>query len=144
MTEAELIAKLQKIERLFSGAATDGERNAADAALNRVRERLQSVEREQPEEYQFSMPDRWNRRLFVALLRRYGLKPYRYARQRRTTVMARVSKDFVDTSLWPEYLELSKVLDEYISEVTERIIKEQIHEDASEAGIMSEAARLPG
>jgi hypothetical protein len=33
-------------------------------------------------EMQFSMPDQWSRHLFVALYRRYGLKPYRYHLQR--------------------------------------------------------------
>ena len=37
--------------------------------------------RDAPTEMQFSMPDQWSRRLFVALCRRYGLKPYRYRRR---------------------------------------------------------------
>jgi hypothetical protein len=43
---------------------------------------------------QFSMPDQWSRQLFMALCRRYGLKPYRYSRQRYTTVMLRAPKEF--------------------------------------------------
>ncbi len=42
------------------------------------------------------MGDMWSRKVFVALLRRYGIRPYRYKRQRYTTVMAKVSKKFVD------------------------------------------------
>jgi hypothetical protein len=38
-------------------------------------------------EFRFSLADQWSRHLLVALLRRYGIKPYRYSRQRRTTVM---------------------------------------------------------
>jgi hypothetical protein len=41
---------------------------------------------------QFSLPDQWSRHLFLALCRRYGLKPYRYYRQRRNTVMVRAPK----------------------------------------------------
>ncbi len=48
------------------------------------------------------MPDMWPRRVFVALLRRYGIRPYRYRRQRYTTVMAKVSQRFVDDTLWPQ------------------------------------------
>ena len=145
MTEQELIEKLQKIERLFSGATTEGEQNAAESALNRIRERLRSVEEiEEPLEYKFSLSDQWNRKLFLALLRRYGIKPYRLYRQRYTTVMADVPKSFVDNTLWPEYLELSDVLKSYIAEITDRVIKNNIFEDSSEASVVEESKRLKG
>ena len=38
--ESQLREKLRKIEALFAGAGTAGERLAAEAALERVRERL--------------------------------------------------------------------------------------------------------
>jgi hypothetical protein len=38
-TESQLREKLRKIEALFAGAGTAGERLAAEAALERVRER---------------------------------------------------------------------------------------------------------
>ena len=41
------------------------------------------------------MADDWSRQLFLALLRRYELKPYRYRGQRYTTVMVKVPKKFV-------------------------------------------------
>ena len=71
--------------------------------------------------------------MFVALLRRYDIKPYRYYGQRYTTVMAKVSKTFVDKTLWPEFLELDKELTTHINETTERIINEAIFGDSSEA-----------
>jgi len=40
MTEEELVEKLEKIERLFAGATSDGEREAAAQARDRVRSRL--------------------------------------------------------------------------------------------------------
>jgi hypothetical protein len=88
---------------------------------------------EQPIEMQFSLPDRWQRRLFSALCRRYGLEPFRYKRQRYTTVMIRVPRSFVDKTLWPEYLQIKDALDEYLSEATERIIREEVFRDAGEA-----------
>src|SRR6202040_577946 len=94
-TESHLREKLRKIEALFAGAGTAGERLAAEAALERVRARLAELgRRDAPVEMQFSMPDRWSRHLFLALCRRYGLAPYRYPRQRRNTVMVRAPKDF--------------------------------------------------
>ena len=41
--ESQLREKLRKIEALFAGAGTEGERLAADAALERVRERLKEI-----------------------------------------------------------------------------------------------------
>src|SRR5579864_9852469 len=77
-TESQLREKLRKIEALFAGAGTAGERLAAEAALERVRARLSELGRQDaPVEMQFSMQDRWSRHLFVALCRRYGLAPYR-------------------------------------------------------------------
>jgi len=133
-SEQELRDKLRKIYALFEGAATIGERNAAAAAIQRIKQALAAMQKtEQILEMQFTLPDRWQRRLFAALCRRYGLEPYRYKRQRYTTVMVRCPRSFVDRTLWPEYLELKEALDEYLSEATERIIREEVFRDAREA-----------
>ncbi len=82
MNEARLIEKLAAIEALFSGATTDGERVAADRAKQRIRQRLEEVAAQDPPiEYTFTLGDLWSRKVMVALLRRYGLQPYRYRRQ---------------------------------------------------------------
>lgn len=132
--EDGLRARLRKIEALLAGAGTAGEREAAGAALARVRQRLadQAV-RDPPVEMQFSLVDGWSRQLFVALCRRYGLRPYRYPRQRRTTVMLRVPKGFLDTALWPEFQELAQELRAHLQDVTGRLIREAVHADVSEA-----------
>ena len=132
--EAQLRERLRKIEALFAGASTVGEKLAAGAALERVRARLAELERSaRPIEMQFSLPDQWARQLFLALCRRYGLKPYRLYRQRATTVMLRVPKGFVDQVLWPEFQELNAALMQYLTEITTRIIREEVHRDTSEA-----------
>ena len=141
--EAQLREKLRKIEALFAGAGTLGERIAAEAALERVRARLADLERsDAPIEMQFSLPDQWSRRLFLALCRRYGLKPYRLYRQRLTTVMLRVPRGFVDQVLWPEFQQLNKALTQYLNEVTTRVIRDEVHRDTSEAAELAPA--LPG
>src|ERR1700694_5388123 len=77
-TQSQLREELRKIEALFAGAGTTGERLAAEAALERVRARLTELgHKDSPVEMQFSMPDQWSRHLFLALCRRYGLSPYR-------------------------------------------------------------------
>lgn len=134
MDEAQLRAKLQRIEALFAGAATTGERMAAAEARQRILARLHVVERETPPvEYRFRLGDVWGRKLFLSLLRRYDLKPYRYSGQRYTTVTVKVSKTFVDETLWPEFQQLSATLRGYLDEVTERVVREVLHGDSSEA-----------
>ena len=131
---SQLLESLRRVEALHARTDVAGERNAAANAMNAIRARLATFEqRDPPVEYKFSMPDRWSRQLFTALLRRYGIEPFRYRGQRRTTVMARVSKSFVDESLWPEFVELEDVLSKYLSDVTERVIQEAIFQDSSEA-----------
>lgn len=141
--EARLIEKLRAIESLFSGATTSGERDAADAARQRIRERLRAlINEDEPEEYQFSMSDLWSRKVFVALLRRYGVRPYRYRRQRHTTVMACVPKRFLDETLWPEFQKLSAMLKTYLSGVTDRVVTQVLCGDSSDADVVAEPPRL--
>jgi spore cortex formation protein SpoVR/YcgB (stage V sporulation) len=130
----KLLERLQKIEALFSGAATPGERDAAASARERIRARLKNVaEQEPPEEYRFSMDNPWSRKIFIALLRRYGIDPYRYNRQRRTTVMARVPRSFVEQTLMPEFQEMNQALLDHLERITDDIISNGISTDTSEA-----------
>lgn len=139
MNEQKLIEKLRLIEALFSGAATKGEEVAAELARERILERLRLMEKEEPLiEYRFTMAHMWARKVFVALLRRYGIKPYRYNKQRYTTVMALVSKRFVDETLWPEFQEIAQTLETYLSEITERVVSQVIHKDSSEAEVVKD------
>lgn len=134
ISEQQLREKLRKISALFEGASTPGERNAAAAAIERVKQAIAAMSKtERPAEVQFTLPDRWQRRLFAALCRRYGLDPYRYKRQRHTTVVVRVPRSFLNRTLWPEYLELKEALDVYLNEATDRIIREEVYGDDEEA-----------
>jgi hypothetical protein len=134
VTEQQLREKLRKISALFEGATTSGERDAAAAAIQRIRQSLASTPKTEPlREVQFTLTDRWQRRLFTALCRRYGLEPFRYKRQRQTTVMLRVPRTFLDETLWPEYMQLREALDVYLNAATERIIREEVFGDDEEA-----------
>ena len=96
--EQSLRERLRKIESLFAGAATEGEKIAAGAAADRIRDRLDQVaDTEQPIEVKFSIPDIWSRQLFVALCRRYGLRPFRYRRMHRQTIIVKGPKSFLET-----------------------------------------------
>jgi hypothetical protein len=136
MDENRLRDTLDRIEALFLGAKTSGERTAAASALERFRARLKEIQKSDPPvEYKFGMNNHWSRKLLVALLRRYGINPYRYWGQKHTTVMARVSVGFVKSTLWPEFLELDKILTAQVDDLTERLIADSVHADSSEATV---------
>ncbi len=144
MDESKLIEKLRLIEAIFAEASFEGEKVAPEKAKQRIMARLKQWEKEDPPvEFKFTMGDIWARKVFVALLRRYGIKPYRHHGQRYTTVMAKTSKRFVDETLWPEYQEISETLHVYLSDVTDRVVSQVIHQDSSEADVVEEPRRLP-
>jgi len=131
--EGTLLEKLRKIEALHAGTNVDGEREAARRAAERIRARLSELrDREQDIEYRYSLPDPWKRKLFLALCRRYGLRPYREHGQRRSSVMLRAPKTFQERTLWPEFLALSNELHAHLDDLTDRVIREAINEDVSE------------
>jgi len=142
----KLIEKLRRIESLYADrAATAGEKTAASEARERILRRLaNTLPSDPPVEYTFALQDTWSYKLFAALLRRYNITPYRYIRQRHTTIMARVPKRFVDETLWPEFKELNKVLEAYLTEITERVIRETINKDASDVEVRSGQALSEG
>ncbi len=119
--------------------ARRGSGRAAGSAQQRIRQRLAALTlTDPPVEYKFTFNNLWSRRLFVALLRRYELQPYRYYRQRYTTVMVKVTRSFVDQTLWPEFIELEKDLISQLDEAAEEIIAETIFQDRSDI------AEVPG
>ena len=145
MDEAKLIERLRRIEALHAGATTEGEQLAAEQARERILARLKELAAEDPPvEYKFTMSDMWSRRVFVSLLRRYGLEPYRYRRQRYTTVMVMVSPRFVDETLWPEFEALDETLRSYLETVTQRVVKQVLGADDAEARVVTEPPQLPG
>jgi hypothetical protein len=142
--EGTLLEKLRKIEALHAGTKIDGEREAARRAAERIRARLAELRcREQDELFRYSLPDPWKRKLFLALCRRYGLRPYREPGRRYSTVLLRAPKTFQTRTLWPEFLALSEELHAHLDELTERVIREAINEDMSEAAESSLPKQLP-
>ena len=141
--ERILREKLRKIEALFAGATTEGERVAAGAAADRIRERLGRAAGEEGEvEMMFSISDAWSRQLFVALCRRYGLRPFRYRRMHRQSIIIMAPESFVERVLWPEFEELSAALTAYLSEITERVIREEVHGETGDADEVGKPRRI--
>ena len=91
---------------VFRRRPTAGEpSNAAGAAAERLAEparrlpaerrnadRTAETARRMRLELKFTMPDLWSTRLFIALCRRYGFNPFRYTRQRSTTIMVKAPR----------------------------------------------------
>ena len=90
---------------------------------------VKAAEREPAVEIKFSIPDNWARQLFTALCRRYGISPFRYRRMRRQT-------------LWPEFRELSGALSTNLTEITEKLIREEVHGETADAEEREEPRRL--
>jgi hypothetical protein len=144
LLEGTLVEKLRKLEALHAGTTVDGEREAARRAAERIRARLAELRgREQDVELHYRLPDPWTRKLFVALCRRYGLTPYRESGRRHTTIQLRAPRSFQDM-LWSEFEALSKELRTHLSELTERVIREAIDDDMSEADEAPKALPSPG
>jgi len=129
--------RLAKLEALFARGATEGERAAAGAALERMQARLDlgggGTSKAEPEiEMQYSLPDVWAVKLFVALCRKHGVKPYRYPRQRRTTVMVQVRKAEFEHTIAAEFQSLHRELTGYFSEMVEHLIANVMQSDGDD------------
>ena len=135
--DRELREKLAKVEALFRRAGSPGERAAAGAAMDRLHGRLQGRHRKDgPEtELQFSLPDMWSVRLFVAVCRKHGLRPFRYTRQRRTTVMIRAREQDFDRVVWTEFSRLQTELELYFQDVTDYLITRAMGSDGDDSTI---------
>jgi hypothetical protein len=142
--EGTLVEKLRKLEALHAGTTVDGEREAARRAAEKIRARLAELRAQEKDELRvFRLPDPWTRHLFLALCRRYGLKPFRERGQRYTTVQVRMPPTFRERTFWPEFLALAKELETHLSELTERVIREAVHEDVGEAAERDDVKALP-
>ena len=143
LDEEALLDKLRKIEALHAGTDAPGERIAAAFAADRIKQRLADWRaREHDVELQYSVHDPWSRQLFVALCRRYGLAPYRHARQRQSTLCVRAPLPFQRNTLWPQFLSLDEALRKHLAEITARVIRLAVHDDASDAPVVADPKAL--
>lgn len=133
--------KLSKLEELFRGAGSPGERAAAGAAIDRLQDRLRAAGSDAEVELKFSLPDGWSVRLFVAVCRKHGLRPYRYPRQRRTTVMVRARERDFDRAVWPEFSRLQTELELYFEETVDHLVTTAMRSDGDDSDL--QAARMP-
>ncbi len=114
---SSVLDKLSKIEALIQRASSEGERQAAQYAKERVLAKISERQASIPIEYKVSNDSPWKKRLFVALCAKHGYKTYRYSRQKRTTAQVRVPKNIMEEVLWPEFLRYAKILEELVEEI---------------------------
>ncbi|MDD3147566.1 MAG: hypothetical protein PHD82_09705 [Candidatus Riflebacteria bacterium] len=133
LDDHRLIEKLRKIQALYDKGVTEGEKNAALAAMQRIKEHMLTAKpKPQIEEIKFTFDNSWSRNLFIALLRRHKIEPYRRPRQKKVTIMAKMTTEYCDNVLWPEFLALNKELVGFINQATAEIIKKAVNPDLSE------------
>jgi hypothetical protein len=133
LNELGLIEKLQKIEALYLRSTTAGEKSAAAQAMNNIQNKLESYRQvEQPTEWTYRVNNYFEKRLFQAILKKYGLESYRYSGQRYTTLNVMITRHMSNEVIWPQYLEMCDVLRKYLDEVTNDVIKKAMGQEESE------------
>ena len=60
----------------------------------------------------------------------------------RQTVIVKAPRSFVDQVLWPEFQELSAALSAYLAEITEKLIRDEVHRETGDAEERDEPRRL--
>ncbi len=126
-----LLERIKKIEALIANAGTAGEKYAAESAKDRILKKYPELEiHKNPIEYRLSTNSQWDKKLLIAICRKYDIKPYRYHRQKHTTVMVNINKNFLNKILWKEFEEYSILLNKLVEEITDDLIsKIHKHED---------------
>lgn len=130
----EIRAKLEKLEELFARGATPGERAAAGAARDRLAKKLK-ISQEDEIELQYSLPDGWAVRIFVALCRKRGVKPFLYPQRRRTKVIVRVQPDVFDMTVGAEFRTSHAELVAYFKDTVDHLIADAMKSDGDDENI---------
>ena len=67
----------------------------------------------------------------MALCRKHGVTPYRYPRQRRTTVMVRTNKADFERTIATEFRMLHRELTRYFDEMVDHLIADAMKSDGN-------------
>jgi hypothetical protein len=125
-SDRELLESLQAISKSLVGIRSDLS-GKVEESWGEFRAHAEALNNAGPvEEFRFSLPSARSQVLFCALLKRCGVKAYRYRGQKRSTINARVSKRFVDELLWPQYREFASILDTFFDGLAFQVISDTI------------------
>jgi hypothetical protein len=56
--------------------------------------------------------------------------------------MIKAPQSFMEQVLWPEFQELNAALIAYLSEITEKVIREEVHRETGDAEEVAEPTRI--
>lgn len=130
--------KIAKLEALIARTSSEGEREAARLAKERLLEKQQQV----PVEYRISHHNLWKKKLFLALCQKYELVAYRYKGQKHTTSMVKSPPALMENYLWPEYKRYSSLLENLVQDILDDLLN-QMGGNLSETVIVEEANKVP-
>jgi hypothetical protein len=60
----------------------------------------------------------------------------------RQSILIKAPQSFVEQVLWPEFQELNAALIAYLSEITQKVIREEVHKETGEADEIDEPSRI--
>jgi hypothetical protein len=60
----------------------------------------------------------------------------------RQSIMLKGPKTFMEQVLWPEFQELNSALVAYLSEITEKVIREEVHRETGDAEEIDEPPKI--
>jgi hypothetical protein len=129
--DEDLKQRLRAIEARYAGAFTRRKDETVEEARLRIGAQLAQCEAEGVVEWQFTVTP-WSRKVLMALARRYGLRPYRYRRQRQSTIVVVAPERFLRESFLPQFDGLCDALYEHFTKVTEKAIAEAFGAELSE------------
>lgn len=135
--------KLAKIEALLQRASSEGERQAAAFAKERILGKISDIHKTKPIEYKVSLESFWKKRLFTTICAKHGYQTYRYSRQKRTTTNLKIAKSVMDEILWPEFLKYAELLEELVEEIM-KDLTQKIHQVQGEETEISGEISLGG
>lgn len=102
--------------------------------LESILQQLGDLRQRDPEEArEIALPDLWSVKLLEALCRRYELKPLWYETDTAFALKLRAPPGFLTRLLEPVFKSLHRELRRYLTEITQRVIAEALHEDLSDA-----------
>ena len=140
--EDQLRERLRKVEALYFGATSAGEREAAGAAAERLKAARRSVPARPSRRDEVQPAGRMVGAIVYRACRRYGFRPFRYARQRRTTIMVRAPRRFFDAVAWRQFSDVHTDLWVHFQQTTEKLIKDAICADTRDAETTAEPSLL--
>jgi hypothetical protein len=60
----------------------------------------------------------------------------------RQSILIKAPQSFMEQVLWPEFQELNAALIAYLSEITQKVIREEVHKETGEAEEIDEPSRI--